>query len=208
MNIPDRAAGQVRIGIAVEIPEPYSSQLSAARFACGDPLASTVPPHITLLPPTVLDEEDLPAAWSHLEAVAAEATPFRMRLRGTATFRPVSPVVFVAVAQGIGECERLETAVRSGVLAQELRFNYHPHVTIAHEVPDEQLDDAFDAMAGYEADFDVTAFWQYEHGDDGVWRPQRRFDLRGLPDDAGTRPAQSGVGLVERALGAWSRRRG
>ncbi|GAA1853079.1 2'-5' RNA ligase family protein [Myceligenerans crystallogenes] len=177
MNIPDRAPGQVRIGIAVAIPEPHATELAAARSAAGDPLADVIPPHITLLGPTVVDQTDLEKVREHLRDVAAQIPPFTVRLRGTATFRPVSPVVFVSLAQGIAECEQIEQRVRTGLLAQDLRFNYHPHVTVAHEVPDEALDKAFHALRDFEADFEVTSFWQYEHGDDGVWRPQQRFDL-------------------------------
>ena len=89
------------------------------------------------------------------------------------------------VAEGIAECERLECSVRSGLLAQDLRFNYHPHVTVAHEVPDDQLDAAFDGMADFDASFVVDSFHSYEHGDDGVWRPARDFSLTGSPADAG-----------------------
>lgn len=177
MNLPERGPGQVRIGIAIEIPEPYAAQLSAARVAADDPLADFIPPHITLLGPTLLDARQLAEARDHLAAVAASAPPFTVQLRGTATFRPVSPVVFVALAQGISECEQLESSVRAGVLGGELRFNYHPHVTIAHEVPDAALDKAFDAMSDYSAEFDVDRFYQYEHGDDGIWRPQAAFHL-------------------------------
>lgn len=182
MNLPERGPHQVRIGIAIEIPEPYGTALQEARAAFGDPFAGDIPPHITLLGPTVVDESDLDEVYGHLEGVAAQAAPFRVILRGSGTFRPVSPVVFVIVAQGIAECEGLEGAVRSGILDQELRFNYHPHVTVAHEIDDEALDLAFDEMAGFEASFDVTGIHLYEHGDDGVWRPSRRFDLAGPSD--------------------------
>jgi 2'-5' RNA ligase len=177
VNLPERAPGQIRIGIAIEVPDPYAAELSAARVAADDPLANFIPPHITLLGPTLLDVEQLAEARAHLADVAAAAPPFTVRLRGTATFRPISPVVFVALSQGIAECERLESAVRRGVLDGELRFNYHPHVTIAHEVPDAALDKAFEAMADYSAEFDVDRFYQYEHGDDGIWRPQAAFPL-------------------------------
>ena len=177
MNVPERGAGQIRIGIAIEIPEPYAAELSAARVAADDPLANFIPPHITLLGPTLLDVEQLAEARAHLAEVAAGAPPFTVQLRGTATFRPVSPVVFVALAQGISECEQLESSVRSGMLDGDLRFNYHPHVTIAHEVPDAALDKAFEAMADYSAEFAVDRFYQYEHGDDGIWRPQAAFQL-------------------------------
>jgi 2'-5' RNA ligase len=191
VNLPERGPDQVRIGIAIEVPEPYATQLQDARARFGDPLARLIPPHVTLLGPTVVDSDGLVAARDHLEAVAAQAAPFLVHLRGSATFRPVSPVVFIQVVEGIAECEHLESAIRSGPLAQELRFNYHPHVTVAHEVDDAALDAAFDEMAAYEARFDVAGFSLYEHGDDGVWRPERVFPLAGAaaphagPGDAG-----------------------
>jgi 2'-5' RNA ligase len=177
VNLPERGPGQVRVGVAIEVPEPFATELQSARARFGDPLASAIPPHITLLGPTVLDPDVLDEARAHLERVAATAAPFRIHLRGSATFRPVSPVVFVQVVGGIAECEHLEQAVRSGTLAQELRFNYHPHVTVAHEVDDADLDRAFEEMATYEARFDVHGFHLYEHGDDGVWRPRRPYLL-------------------------------
>src|SRR3712207_8607561 len=51
----------------------------------------------------------------------------------TTLFR--SDVVFVAVARGIGNCELLADDVRRGPLARSLTFPYHPHVTVAHDVP-------------------------------------------------------------------------
>jgi 2'-5' RNA ligase len=177
VNLPPRGPDQARIGVAIAIPAPYAGQLQEARSRVGDPLADAIPPHITVIGPTVVDQSVLPAVAEHLEKVAAETAPFRVHLRGTATFRPVSPVVFVALVEGIAECELVEQLARSGVLAQELRFSYHPHVTVAHEVSEDALDEAFAAMSDFEAVFDVTELWQYEHGDDGVWRPQRSFPL-------------------------------
>lgn len=163
------------IGVAIPIPEPWGGELQRWRRSFGDPQADAIPTHVTLLPPTEVDPEVLPAVERHLSSVASSVPAFRMRLRGTATFRPVSPVVFVAVAEGISFCEQLSASVRSGPLAQELRFNYHPHVTVAHELADDVLDKAFEELADFEAAFDVPAFRLYEH--DGVWRPQRDFTL-------------------------------
>ena len=167
------------IGVALPIPEPYETQLQRQRASFGDPLANAIPPHITLLPPTAVDDGDLPKIEGHLVDVASRHAPFRLHLRGTATFRPVSPVVFVAVVEGISSCEMLSTAVRSGPLPSELPYPYHPHVTVAHHLNDEALDLAFISLADFDAAFDVTQFALYEHGPDGLWRPQRDFVLGG-----------------------------
>ena len=110
----------------------------------------------------------------------------------------MSPVVFVQLARGIGGCERLEQRVRSGPLARELPFPYHPHVTVAHDVADEALDRAFAELADYSAQFSVWGFSLYEHVD-GVWRPQRDFPLgRELPGP-GPRRLRAGVSTEDRA---------
>ena len=185
MRLPERSGDQVRIGVAITVPEPYGSVLQAARARFGDPWADFIPPHITLLGPTVIEHDEITSVDEHLAAVAAQHAPFVVRLRGTATFRPVSPGGFVQVAAGADGCARLESSVRSGVLEQELRFRYHPHVTVAHEVADPQLDEAFAGLADFDASFVVDSFHSYAHGDDGVWRPARDFTLAGSPADAG-----------------------
>jgi 2'-5' RNA ligase len=166
------------IGVAIAIPEPYGTLLQKHRASFGDTEADAIPTHVTLLPPTDVAEADLPSVEAHLQQAANQVEAFRMRLRGTATFRPVSPVVFVALAEGISSCEVLASRVRSGVLAQELRFNYHPHVTVAHDLDESALDNAFDTLADFDCAFCVTSFHLYLHGPDKVWRAAREFTLR------------------------------
>ena len=170
------------IGVAIPIPDPYGLELQRWRERFGDPLAQAIPAHVTLLPPTEVEPDALPEIEGHLRKVAAGERPFEMRLRGTGTFRPISPVVFVQLTQGISSCERVERDVRSGPLERDLQFNYHPHVTIAHDLPDPVLDEAFEKLRDYEALFGVWGFSMFEHGLDGVWRPQRDFVFgSGLP---------------------------
>ena len=169
------------IGVAVGIPEPWGSQLDGHRLAAGDPMAALIPAHLTLLGPTEVDGSPAAAAKidEHLSAAAAEHRPFQLHLRGTGTFRPVTQVVFVAVANGIASCERLASDIRSGPLERELSYPYHPHVTVAHDVASAALDAVFEELAGFEARFPVDGFTLYEHNDDGRWHPQRRFPLTG-----------------------------
>lgn len=176
---PERTGAQIRIGVAITVPEPYGSALQHARARFGDPLAGDIPPHITLLGPTVVQPDELTVISAHLARVAATTRPFVFHLEGTGSFRPISPVVFVQVDDGAAECARLEAQVRSGPLAQDLRFDYHPHVTVAHEVPDAALDRAYVEMAEFDARFVVSGFQFYEHGDDNVWRPVRDYLFTG-----------------------------
>jgi 2'-5' RNA ligase len=167
------------IGVAIAIPEPFGSELQKYRSEFGDPMALSIPTHVTLMPPTEVAGTHMDAVDAHLQDVATRFPSFRIRLRGTATFRPISPVVFVPLAEGISSCEVLQSQVRSGPLDVALRFPYHPHVTVAHDLDKESLDSAFDALAEYDCVFEVTAFSRYEHGGDGVWRPRRDFPLAG-----------------------------
>ena len=127
------------IGVSIAIPSPHAEMLQAKRASFGDPLADSIPTHVTLLPPTEVDGDDLSDVVEHLAEVAAHGHAFPMVLRGTGTFRPISPVVFVTVAAGVSGCELLADAVRSGPLEVDLTFPYHPHVTIAHHLDDARV---------------------------------------------------------------------
>lgn len=166
------------IGVAVAIPEPWATQLQDYRAAVGDATAAMIPTHITLVPPTEVDDDQLQKIEDHLEAVADEVPSFCVHLRGTGTFRPISPVVFVSLAEGISQCERLADVVRRGPLAIDLAFPFHPHVTIAHHLGDPQLDRAFEELADFECEFDVEDFKLYVHDEDLGWRPTRYFALQ------------------------------
>jgi 2'-5' RNA ligase len=164
------------IGVAIAIPEPWATELQDYRHRIGDPTASGVPSHITLVPPldltgSLADIED------HLEGAAARHGGFRVHLRGTGTFRPVSPVVFITLVEGISQCEQLAQDIREGPLDVQLTFPYHPHVTVAHHLDDHELDVAFDDLAGFECSFDVGDFHLYVHEGELGWQLSRSFPL-------------------------------
>lgn len=166
------------IGVAVAIPEPWASELQDYRTSVGDLTASQIPTHITLIPPLPVAEDQLSAVEEHLGSVADDVDAFRIHLRGTGTFRPVSPVVFVSLVEGISQCELLAHAVRRGPLSVDLDFPYHPHVTIAHHLSDGQLDRAFTELGAFECEFAADHFALYVHDEDSGWQPTREFALR------------------------------
>jgi 2'-5' RNA ligase len=168
----------IRIGVAVDIPDPWGAMLTRRRAQAGDPLAAYVPAHLTLLGPTELAADGLVAVEDHLAKVAAMHPPYRLHLRGTGTFRPVTEVVFVAVAAGISETELLAAAIGAAPeLRRETRFPYHPHVTVAQDVPTDALDAVYDDLAGFSARFTVRGFTLFSHSGEGRWLPRRDFRL-------------------------------
>ena len=169
------------LGVVVEIPEPWAQLFSDWRAKVGDPQALIVPPHVTLLPPTDVPIVDRPAISAHLAEVARSHAPFDMHLSGTGTFRPVAQVVFVAVARGIGNCELIANHVRSGPLARSLTFPYHPHVTVANDVPADMLDLAYTGLNDLSAEFRVGHFTEYEQASNGAWIVAREYPLSGIP---------------------------
>jgi 2'-5' RNA ligase len=169
------------LGVVVEIPEPWAQIFSDWRAKVGDPQATIVPPHVTLLPPTEVPAAARPAVTAHLAEVASRHAPFDMHLAGTGTFRPVAEVVFVAVARGIGNCELMANAVRSGPLARSLTFPYHPHVTVAHDVPPDMLELAYSGLSDISAEFRVDHFTEYEQSPSGAWIVARQYPLAAAP---------------------------
>ena len=166
------------IGISIDIPEPWGGQLTRRRAAAGDPAAEHVPAHLTLLGPTEVAPGELGRVTAHVSAVAASHEPFPLHLRGTGTFRPLTEVVYVAVAAGFTECQRLAAALRElAAVDRPQRYSYHPHVTVAQDVPPDALDAVYTDLADFEAKFMVTGFTLFEHGRDGRWRPHREFSL-------------------------------
>ncbi|GGF40835.1 phosphoesterase [Marmoricola endophyticus] len=168
------------IGVSVPVPDPAGRALQDFRVSLGEDEATGIPTHVTLVPPLTVPGhgDDLEEVCDHLDAAAGRHRGFDVRLRGTGTFRPVTPVVFVNLVAGISECELLAADVRRGPLATDLEFPYHPHVTVAHQEDEAALRRAFDELADFEAAFAVGSFWLYTYDENG-WTPRQEFLLGG-----------------------------
>lgn len=82
-------------------------------------------------------------------------------LRGTGTFEPISPVVFLNVADGAHNCEQLHEQLLAGPLDHLLAFDFHPHLTIAHDLDAENMARAMAEMKDFSADFLVASIGLY-----------------------------------------------
>ncbi|TLM86186.1 2'-5' RNA ligase family protein [Pseudarthrobacter sp. NamE5] len=176
------------VGVILGFPPEIAAELQRWRASFGDPLAEVVPAHITLV--TTTPTRDWEATREHVREVARRQKPFKVTIAGTGTFRPVSPVVFINVEDGFEDCVDLHEKLQRGPLHRELPFAYHPHVTIAHDVAPESLDEAETVLKNYRATFPVVSMGLYEHDANGIWQLREELDFgTQTDDDGGTCPA-------------------
>ncbi|UTT70694.1 2'-5' RNA ligase family protein [Arthrobacter sp. DNA4] len=176
---------EISVGVILGFPAEIADELQRWRASFGDPLAGVVPAHITLV--TTTPTQDWEATLRHVREVARWQSPFMVTIAGTGTFRPVSPVVFINVEDGFEECVDLHRKLQQGPLHRELPFAYHPHVTIAHDVAPESLDEAETVLKNYRATFPVVSMGLYEHDADGIWQLREELDFGTETDNhAGT----------------------
>lgn len=168
------------LGVILGFPPDIAEELQRWRASFGDPMATVIPAHITLV--TTTPTQDWESARDHVREVARTQAPFMVTIAGTGSFRPVSPVVFINVEEGFGACVELHEKLQTGPLARELPFAYHPHVTIAHDVAPESLDEAETVLKDYRATFPVVSMGLYEHDTDGIWQLREELDFGTEPD--------------------------
>lgn len=178
------------VGVILGFPADIAEELQEWRASFGDPMAEVIPAHITLV--TTTPAQDWEATREHVRDVARRQAPFKITISGTGSFRPVSPVVFLNVEDGFLECVGLHEQLQKGPLERDLPFPYHPHVTVAHDVAPESLDEAETVLKNYTATFSVLSMGLYEHDNNGIWQLREELDFGGDTDQAPESTANSG----------------
>ena len=79
-------------------------------------------------------------------------------------------MVYLGVRDGFDDCVELHRKLQSGPLEHDLEFDFHPHVTVAHDVSEASMDSAESKLADYDAAFLVSSMGLYEHDATGVWK--------------------------------------
>lgn len=164
------------VGVIITMPPDLADELGRwrSRYAKQDTIA--VPAHITLVSGRAL------VRWAdaaqHVREVARNTTPFKVSLRGTGTFLPVSPVVFLNLVDGVQECRDLHELLLEGPVEHLLDFGFYPHLTIAHDLDAETMTRAQIEMADFAADFEVASIGLYDYADDG-WVLREELSLGG-----------------------------
>lgn len=142
--------GRRRLGVVLLVPEPAATEIQGLRRAVGDPALDSVAPHLTLVPPVNVREDDLPVALARLRAAASAMDgSIAVTLGPPVTFPAPSPVLYLAVDGDLDAVASLRDRVFAEPLQRRLDHPFHPHVTLATELAPDWLAAAVAAMAGY-----------------------------------------------------------
>jgi len=160
-----------RLGVALLVPPPVAVEVDGLRRALGDPSRRRIPPHLTLVPPVNVREEDLGAALDVLRRAARAVPPLDLRLGPAATFHPVNPVVYLAVGGAVAALGALRERVFVPPLERTLAHPFVPHVTVADDLDPDRIRAALTALVDYVVDVRIDAVHLLEEGRDRVWRP-------------------------------------
>lgn len=159
-----------RFAVALVIPPPVSIEVDALRRALGDRQLGRIEPHVTIIPPINLHDDQLVDALAVVQSAARAAGPMTLTLGPVATFAETSPVRFLAVAPWEPVVELHNACVRD-VLERPEKRPFHPHCTVDIDGgPTDGPDPALDLLAGYEAEVEIDRVTVLENVDRG-WEP-------------------------------------
>ena len=102
--------------------------------------------HVTVLPPRPL-KSSREEAWQELQQRLQDFQPFHVEL-GEINVFPGFEAVYLSIRSGHQELEHMHAALNTGRLAYEEPFPYHPHLTLAQELPPQELAAAMELAAG------------------------------------------------------------
>ena len=148
--------------IALIIPEPLKTlvieEQELIRDRWGPKHALRTPPHLTIIPPIEVSDEEITRLWTLAKEIANQTGPFEIEFNGYGAFKP--RVVFINL-QASSPLEHLYRNWRTSlernmghVLEKYPDRPYHPHLTLAHRDVDRVI---FSEMWSYFKEKEIKA---------------------------------------------------
>lgn len=149
--------GQVSAGgsqsvfaLVIYVPDPLATFLDDLRRELVphcNPRA-----HVSVLPPRPL-VVDWTIASAQVRSLMEAWSPFDIHLTDIRTF-PATDVIYLELGDGSAELHRLHDAMDKQCLAFHEPFAYHPHVTLAQEIPQPRVASLFETAAARWKEYD------------------------------------------------------
>ncbi len=169
-----------RFAVALLIAPPVSFEIDGLRRALGDRQLGRIDPHITIIPPINLHEDDIAEAMAVVQAASSGREPFRVTVGPVETFGEESPVRYLAVDPW-DEVVALYRRCWTGVFDRPERRSFHPHVTVDIDGGvTGGPDPALDVLAHYSAEVVLDRVTLLEHVDEPAarrWEPYSSYRL-------------------------------
>jgi ribosomal protein S18 acetylase RimI-like enzyme len=168
-----------RLGVVLLLPPDVAAQVDGLRLACGDPALRRIPPHITLVPPVNVREDDVDAALAVVrDAATTVPSPLELALGPVDTFLPDSPVAYLRVGgRDAPALAGLRERLLAGPLARDTGWPFVAHVTHVDGADEGRLRATETALADVAATIDVVDVHVFEQAPDRVWHPIARAPL-------------------------------
>ena len=173
-------ADRRRFAVALVVPPPTSIEIDGLRRALGDGQLGRIEPHVTIVPPINLRDDQVADALAVVDAAAAATPPIMVTLGPVSGFGADSPVRFLAVDPW-APVEALYRACWVGVLDRPEQRSFHPHVTVdINGGPRGEPDPAVEVLASYRVDvvFDAVDVLEYDPAA-RQWDTYLRYRLTG-----------------------------
>lgn len=137
---PDGVERTNLFALVVYIPDPLARFLDDLR----EELVPACLPraHVTILPPRPVSV-DVSEAIEHARSLVAGFAPFDIVAGEVETF-PSTDVIYINIKQGEGELKEMYRTLNRGPLAFQEPFSYHPHVTLAQDLPPDRVKPLYD----------------------------------------------------------------
>ena len=153
------------------VPAPLSNFLDDLRIRLTP--GARPHAHVTVLPPRPI-YSDLYDLKAHLGPALRDVNPIWVEL-GSINIFPVSNVIYLSIERGEDELRALNHELDRGILRFQTAFSYHPHITLAQDIPAEDAERlaaiAREEWANYQGDrgFLIDSLWLVQNVLPEVW---------------------------------------
>ncbi len=118
--------------------------------------------HVSVLPPRRLVMGSKEAAREQVRAMAETSQAFDVELCGIGVF-PETKVIYIEVGKGAAELRKMHDDLNTAVLGFEEPHIYHPHITLAQEFPEGQVEELRQVAEERWRDYSGNRTFRAEH---------------------------------------------
>jgi 2'-5' RNA ligase/GNAT superfamily N-acetyltransferase len=157
--------------VVLLVPPPVDREVDGLRRALGSGALGRIPPHVTLVPPVNLAEEDLDQALEVMRAAGGATRPLDLELGPTATFWPDNRVVYLSVGGDLERTGALRRRLMTGPLSRREGRPFVAHVTLTAKAPAAAIPWIVESLGSFRSRVVVDRVHLLLEGPGRVWEP-------------------------------------